>query len=101
MSSCILVFFFSSMRRHTRFALVTGVPTCALPIFVGAALSPDGAGIASAVGDASGTASAIWLYDLGRRTFSRLSPERDYSFRPAWMPDGRHVRSVARSVGKE
>src|SRR3546814_7698639 len=25
--------FFSSRRRHTRFALVTGVQTCALPIF--------------------------------------------------------------------
>src|SRR3546814_4426309 len=31
MSLCIL-FFFSSRRRHTRCALVTGVQTCALPI---------------------------------------------------------------------
>src|SRR3546814_9791715 len=31
-------FFFSSRRRHTRCALVTGVQTCALPIFVLAAL---------------------------------------------------------------
>src|SRR3546814_18970280 len=30
--SCI--FFFSSRRRHTRCALVTGVQTCALPIFI-------------------------------------------------------------------
>src|SRR3546814_2154515 len=31
--SCVLVvFFFSSRRRHTRCALVTGVQTCALPI---------------------------------------------------------------------
>src|SRR3546814_6105491 len=35
---CLLVvflcfFFFSSRRRHTRCALVTGVQTCALPIF--------------------------------------------------------------------
>src|SRR3546814_1395754 len=29
----LLVFFFSSRRRHTRCALVTGVQTCALPIF--------------------------------------------------------------------
>src|SRR3546814_7294935 len=29
---CICVFFFSSRRRHTRCALVTGVQTCALPI---------------------------------------------------------------------
>src|SRR3546814_4032435 len=28
----VLVFFFSSSRRHTRCALVTGVQTCALPI---------------------------------------------------------------------
>src|SRR3546814_11616702 len=30
--SCVLIFFFSSRRRHTRCALVTGVQTCALPI---------------------------------------------------------------------
>src|SRR3546814_9443961 len=30
---CFLVFFFSSRRRHTRCALVTGVQTCALPIY--------------------------------------------------------------------
>src|SRR3546814_8785101 len=29
-----LLFFFSSRRRHTRCALVTGVQTCALPISV-------------------------------------------------------------------
>src|SRR3546814_2433557 len=29
-----LFFFFSSRRRHTRCALVTGVQTCALPIFI-------------------------------------------------------------------
>src|SRR3546814_7697362 len=34
--SIFLLFFFSSRRRHTRCALVTGVQTCALPIFVSA-----------------------------------------------------------------
>src|SRR3546814_7676138 len=29
----LVVFFFSSRRRHTRCALVTGVQTCALPIY--------------------------------------------------------------------
>src|SRR3546814_3614996 len=29
---CLCVFFFSSRRRHTSCALVTGVQTCALPI---------------------------------------------------------------------
>src|SRR3546814_2146307 len=29
----VYIFFFSSRRRHTRCALVTGVQTCALPIY--------------------------------------------------------------------
>src|SRR3546814_18688422 len=45
---CVIVlylcvcFFFSSRRRHTRCALVTGVQTCALPIFVGEAIDRSG-----------------------------------------------------------
>src|SRR3546814_8954199 len=31
---CYSILFFSSRRRHTRCALVTGVQTCALPIFL-------------------------------------------------------------------
>src|SRR3546814_6644867 len=39
---CSSMFFFSSRRRHTRCALVTGVQTCALPISVlGAAAGLD------------------------------------------------------------
>src|SRR3546814_10166537 len=34
---CVMVFLFSSRRRHTRCALVTGVQTCALPICPSAA----------------------------------------------------------------
>src|SRR3546814_11874007 len=33
--SLVRLFFFSSRRRHTRCALVTGVQTCALPICTG------------------------------------------------------------------
>src|SRR3546814_1225883 len=33
LTSLLFGFFFSSRRRHTRCALVTGVQTCALPIF--------------------------------------------------------------------
>src|SRR3546814_8857325 len=36
-SLCWVFFFFSSRRRHTRCALVTGVQTCALPISGGGA----------------------------------------------------------------
>src|SRR3546814_10977738 len=37
---CYCSFFFSSRRRHTRCALVTGVHTCALPISDGDKVSP-------------------------------------------------------------
>src|SRR3546814_4654264 len=41
----MLILFFSSGRRHTRCALVTGVQTCALPIWRGEeAFEEDGAG---------------------------------------------------------
>src|SRR3546814_1089661 len=39
---CCLCFFFSSRRRHTRCALVTGVQTCALPISFRQSLRPGG-----------------------------------------------------------
>src|SRR3546814_9689583 len=35
------MFFYSSRRRHTSFALVTGVQTCALPILRNVGLAPD------------------------------------------------------------
>src|SRR3546814_19544019 len=37
----VLLFFFSSKRRHTRCALVTVVQTCALPIFLAAEWQAD------------------------------------------------------------
>src|SRR3546814_982432 len=42
LSVLFLLFFFSSRRRHTRCALVTGVQTCALPIYLIAFLDFDG-----------------------------------------------------------
>src|SRR3546814_5345387 len=38
---CFFVFFFSSRRRHTRCALVTGVQKCALPISFVVLKAPD------------------------------------------------------------
>src|SRR3546814_10106741 len=52
----VIFFFFSSRRRHTRCALVTGVQTCALPIFAAvlvaaaAYLNPRAFGIADVLG---------------------------------------------------
>src|SRR3546814_12961864 len=54
-----LLFFFSSRRRHTRCALVTGVQTCALPI------SEFGFGISS---------RAVQLVDLARNDLQPAIP---------------------------
>src|SRR3546814_17663562 len=45
----LLLFFFSSRRRHTRCALVTGVQTCALPIL--ATIEQDDEDLPMAFGD--------------------------------------------------
>src|SRR3546814_4831092 len=44
------MFVFSSRRRHTRCALVTGVQTCALPIFGGGYIAIEFAGILNSLG---------------------------------------------------
>src|SRR3546814_10356908 len=41
LDSLMIYVFFSSRRRHTRCALVTGVQTCALPIFDDLTLEAD------------------------------------------------------------
>src|SRR3546814_1521382 len=38
----VVLFFFSSRRRHTGCALVTGVQTCALPIWLAPRVKPEG-----------------------------------------------------------
>src|SRR3546814_369148 len=66
-------FFFSSRRRHTRCALVTGVQTCALPI-----------------------SSEVWFYEHpypeGYKSYSKTKPLRIEEFRgedseQAWWGD--------------
>src|SRR3546814_1081054 len=54
-----MLFFFSSRRRHTRCALVTGVQTCALPI-----------SFRDAVSKAGGTLVAIETYDRSATALS-------------------------------
>src|SRR3546814_5942542 len=77
----ISVFFFSSRRRHTRCALVTGVQTCALPIYVNKILE----GVEAAEGlDASDE-----------------DTEANASDEPSVFAVLRVLRSEERRVGKE
>src|SRR3546814_5832468 len=75
MSECVC--FFSSRRRHTRCALVTGVQTCALPILVKDA----------------GTSSGSWLVRLlatyaafFRASVAVVGSVVDALVEPAWTP---------------
>src|SRR3546814_1955337 len=73
-----LFFFFSSRRRHTRCALVTGVQTCALPIYTAVA------------------------GDFVRREMSRLGIRLLLkSGDAAPLAQALHERSEERRVGKE
>src|SRR3546814_2816159 len=94
-------FFFSSRRRHTRCALVTGVQTCALPIWIqypGYNGGSDWGGIA--VDPRRGVIVANYN-DMPN--YNRLVP-RDEANRLGWAPRGEArggSRSEERRVGKE
>src|SRR3546814_3630853 len=80
-SRCVAIFF-SSRRRHTRCALVTGVQTCALPIL----LKPNFIGSTIGIFEgcmpgAGGTIASFMSYNEARRwskhpeEFGKGSPE--------------------------
>src|SRR3546814_3247085 len=92
-------FFFSSRRRHTRCALVTGVQTCALPIFIWLILIlPVGFGVlildAVIIGMCGGgflTAKAVLMNRIfGRASFRseerRVGKECVSTCRSRWSP---------------
>src|SRR3546814_11793439 len=100
----ICLFFFSSRRRHTRCALVTGVQTCALPIFA----PPD-----EPVGNAAGAARVTDVL-LARpcffqivRAFAARGKQIDLKNEHILAPTERHARAACsrrseeRRVGKE
>lgn len=53
--------------------------------------SPDGRRLAMAFSDQISLSSAIWIYDLGLRTISRLTFGRSYDSGPVWTSDGRRI----------
>src|SRR3546814_7225260 len=60
LDSLFVIFFFSSRRRHTICALVTGVQTCALPIWR-SNQAPDASPVAASAGAAHGAPSGVSL----------------------------------------
>src|SRR3546814_9480468 len=92
----MIVFFFSSRRRHTRCALVTGVQTCALPIYMAVAIDPTSGTQSPALGQYFMVVMTLIFLALGAHLqwFALLID----SYRI--FPPG-HTRSEERRVGKE
>src|SRR3546814_5784662 len=90
--ACFL-FFFSSRRRHTRCALVTGVQTCALPIYRQAATEM----LMLAIGLVTIVVGADWLVE-GAVDLARLWNVSDAFIGLTIVAIG---RSEERRVGKE
>src|SRR3546814_10356860 len=85
--SVFFLFFFSSRRRHTRCALVTGVQTCALPI--------------SLIFLAAGIVLVLLVRLLKPRRAVDAEPEAVAAFRKTMVDRLRIDRSEERRVGKE
>src|SRR3546814_2737426 len=92
----VCFFFFSSRRRHTRCALVTGVQTCALPI------SPL-AGACSAAG-----ANRMFAQKCGSANARTILPQRSVPsntthehFKPECQPQGGVWHELGRATCRE
>ena len=59
--------------------------------------SPDGRKVAMSV--TSTNAQDVWIYDIDRNTFQRLTTE-GANVRPEWTPDGRQVVFISQRAGK-
>src|SRR3546814_358668 len=92
----VFVFFFSSRRRHTRCALVTGVQTCALPIFTDLLLGDTGEALILLL---FACFSILLTVVQEARTENVLEALRDLSApRALVMRDGGTVRVPGREV---
>src|SRR3546814_12846881 len=101
------MFFFSSRRRHTRCALVTGVQTCALPIFFAGSVAGLGGGLTWVrVSDTQITGSdgarlvvTLDLVRAGNSATVTATLDDNYDSHPGLNLDD--LRSEERRVGKE
>src|SRR3546814_10483150 len=88
------LFFFSSRRRHTRCALVTGVQTCALPISYASAFPDDAAYLLQELVPWEGEAGIFYVRRPGQKRGEVFSMTLKYA--PYVLGDG--VRSLRQLI---
>src|SRR3546814_3971985 len=72
-----VVFFFSSRRRHTRCALVTGVQTCALPIYAKSVLDFEASQLMrSSLGYHAKTVPGLLIWRIVKSQLKLIKPGR-------------------------
>ena len=84
----------SRLSWVTRSGVASEVDSTITRAFGALAIAPSGDQIAVSIVESSSD-EAIWLYDLSRRTLSRMTPSGERSFRPSWTPDGSRVLFVS------
>src|SRR3546814_5950252 len=94
MNYVIYIFFFSSRRRHTSCALVTGVQTCALPI---SALLDDGSRRLLAVISSRLAAQKHWTIEALEATTKAIAAEFELGLGKLAQP----MREIGRAACRE
>src|SRR3546814_6773002 len=104
MCVCCL-FFFSSRRRHTRCALVTGVQTCALPIYLSIFEQERYKLLAATIAAAYLATAALFFREGGPLNLFVaaifLARTVNILLYPLWETQATEHRSEERRVGKE
>jgi serine/threonine-protein kinase len=88
-------------RAQVQPVITAGGDTPSVPLlkepgtYANARFSPDGSRVAVSVFSPTVGSTDIWIYDIRRNTFTRLTTEGE-NIRPEWSPDGKQVVYIGR-----